>query len=57
VAIRIRKWATFREEILFDGERELEQPDHRGEHAFAHQTMQAQMLVDHFAHPRQRLGE
>ena len=26
MAIRIRKWATFREEILFDGERELEQP-------------------------------
>ncbi len=26
MAIRIRKWVTFREEILFDGERELERP-------------------------------
>ncbi len=26
MAIRIRKWATFREEIVFDGERELERP-------------------------------
>jgi hypothetical protein len=26
VAIKIRKWATFREEILTDGERELERP-------------------------------
>jgi hypothetical protein len=26
LAIRIRKWATFREEVLFDGERELEMP-------------------------------
>ena len=26
MAIEIRKWATFREEILSDGERELERP-------------------------------
>jgi len=26
VAIRIRKWVTFREEVLFDGERALEKP-------------------------------
>jgi hypothetical protein len=29
VTIHIRKWATFREEIVSDGERELERPLHR----------------------------
>ena len=44
MAIRIRKWVTFREEILFDGERELDEPLRRAVAVVVHEPLRRPLV-------------